>query len=252
MLRSAWDGRPLALLTRTAPARAGAAHLGVISHITAAELAHHIAGLQAANGLLNRFILIACRRARLLPEGGHPNPLGHSSLPAALAANLEVARSAGPLRFNPSARQLWWDTYPTLSAPAPGPAGALVARGEAHTVRLALLYALTDGARSIGAAHLRAGLALWSYAARSATWATGQATAGPIAQRVADALIAAGNQGLTRTQIRDTLGRNHPGADIDAALATLATHRCAQVHTDTTTGGRPARTWTATAPPAHN
>ncbi|MDQ6614247.1 MAG: hypothetical protein M3083_05770, partial [Actinomycetota bacterium] len=75
VLRSAWDGRPLALLTRTAPARAGAAHLAVIGHITAVELAHHVAGLEAANGLLNRFLLIACRRARLLPEGGHPDPL---------------------------------------------------------------------------------------------------------------------------------------------------------------------------------
>ncbi len=35
VLRSAWDGRPLALLTRTAPARASAAHLAVIGHITA-------------------------------------------------------------------------------------------------------------------------------------------------------------------------------------------------------------------------
>jgi hypothetical protein len=252
VLRSAWDGRPLALLTRTAPARARAAHLGVIGHITAAELAHHVAGLEAANGLLNRFLLIACRRARLLPEGGHPNPLGHSALPKALAANLEAARRAGRLGFSPAARRLWWDAYPALSNPAPGPAGALVARAEAHTVRLALLYALTDGARSIGTAHLRAGLALWDYAARSAAWAAGQATAGPIAGRIADALAAAGPDGLTRTQIRDVLGRNHAAADIDAVLAVLAADGRAQVRTDPTTGGRPARTWIAAAPSAHS
>jgi len=40
VLRAAWDGRPLALLTRTAPARASAAHISVVGHITAAELAH--------------------------------------------------------------------------------------------------------------------------------------------------------------------------------------------------------------------
>ncbi|MCA1677568.1 MAG: hypothetical protein LC777_00785, partial [Actinobacteria bacterium] len=27
-----------------------------------------------------RFLLIACRRVRLLPEGGHPDPLKHTSL----------------------------------------------------------------------------------------------------------------------------------------------------------------------------
>ena len=34
MLRCAWDGRPLQLLTRTAPARASHAHISVIGHIT--------------------------------------------------------------------------------------------------------------------------------------------------------------------------------------------------------------------------
>ncbi|MGH2845494.1 MAG: DUF3987 domain-containing protein, partial [Thermoleophilaceae bacterium] len=33
-LRSAWDGRPLAILTRTSPARATSAHIALIGHIT--------------------------------------------------------------------------------------------------------------------------------------------------------------------------------------------------------------------------
>jgi hypothetical protein len=239
----------LALLTRTAPARARAAHLSVIGHITAVELAQHTAGTEAANGLLNRFLLIACRRARLLPEGGCPDPLAGTPLPAALAANLAAARCAGRMRFSAAARRAWWDLYPALSEAAPGPAGALVARAEAHTVRLSLLYALTGGARAIGTAHLRAGHALWAYAARSAHWAAGQATVGPLAGRIYDALVAAGPGGLTRTQIRDALGRNQPGADIDSALAALSTDGRAQVCT-LSTGGRPARTWTATLTPA--
>ncbi len=162
VLRSAWDGRPLALLTRTAPARAGAAHQAVIGHITAAELAHHTAGIEAANGLLNRFLVIACRRCRLLRRRRAPRPARRHSPARHLAANLNAARGAGRLRLSAPARQLWWDAYPALSDAAPGPAGALVARAEAHTVRLALLYALTDGARSIGASHLRAALCLLS------------------------------------------------------------------------------------------
>jgi putative DNA primase/helicase len=61
-LRSAWDGRPLAILTRTAPARATDAHISVIGHITATELRHHINAVELANGLLNRFLLLGCRR----------------------------------------------------------------------------------------------------------------------------------------------------------------------------------------------
>ncbi|HUO73416.1 MAG TPA: hypothetical protein VMU39_21785, partial [Solirubrobacteraceae bacterium] len=48
-LRSAWDGRPLALLTRTAPARASDAAIAVVGHITAVELRHHLTALELAN-----------------------------------------------------------------------------------------------------------------------------------------------------------------------------------------------------------
>src|SRR3954471_16558445 len=36
-LRTAWDGRPLAILTRSAPARATDAHIALIGHITATD-----------------------------------------------------------------------------------------------------------------------------------------------------------------------------------------------------------------------
>ena len=61
-LRSAWDGRPLAILTRTSPARATGAHISVIGHITATELRHHVNPVELANGLLNRFLMVGCRR----------------------------------------------------------------------------------------------------------------------------------------------------------------------------------------------
>jgi len=52
-LRSAWDGRPLAILTRTAPARASNAHVAMIGHITQHELRRHITSTELANGYLN-------------------------------------------------------------------------------------------------------------------------------------------------------------------------------------------------------
>ena len=94
-LRSAWDGRPLAILTRTAPARASDAHISVIGHITATELHHHIDPVELANGLLNRFLLLGCRRVRLLPEGGDPDPLNRTGLDRRLQATLNTARAPG-------------------------------------------------------------------------------------------------------------------------------------------------------------
>jgi hypothetical protein len=247
-LRSAWDGRPLQLLTRTAPARATDAHISVIGHITAPELRRYATTIEITNGLLNRFLLISCRRVRLLPEGGKPDPLHRTGLGRYLAAALQHARSAGQLRFDHAARQLWWHAYPTLSHPQPGLAGHLTARSEAHTVRLALIYALLDGADQIQPQHLQAALAIWDYAARSATWALHTATGDPLAEQIHAALLRSPG-GLTRTQLRDLCQRNQPLERVEQALANLATAGRATSH-KTPTSGRPAEIWTATQPAA--
>jgi len=190
-LRSAWDGRPLQILTRTAPARATDAHISVIGHITATELRHHVNPVELANGLLNRFILLGCRRVRLLPEGGDPDPLKRTSLDRRLAKTLSAARRAGQLRLSTAARRAWSDAYQRLAEPQPGIAGAIGARAEAHTIRLALTYAMLDRARQIQPAHLTAALALWDYAQRSAGWALERTTGDPLAHQIHIALTHA-------------------------------------------------------------
>ncbi|MGH7080648.1 MAG: DUF3987 domain-containing protein [Acidimicrobiales bacterium] len=247
VLRAAWDSRPLALLTRTAPARATAAHIAVIGHITAAELAHHLDAIEAANGFLNRFMFIACRRQRLLPTGGHADPLAGTTMTERLAVDLSAARRAGRLELDPAASVEWADIYTRLAAEPDDPlAGALCARAEAHVLRLAMLYALTDGHTTICTSHLRSALALWDYAARSITWATQVASTDPLAEHI-HAALAASADGLTRTQLRDHFGRNQPTARIDAALACLAQSGRAQRRRQHT-AGRPAEIWAATNP----
>jgi hypothetical protein len=241
-LRSAWDGRPLALLTRTAPARATSAHISIIGHITNAELRRHTTTVELANGFLNRFLLLAVRRVRLLPEGGDPDPLKGSGLARYLASVLKHAKTAGQLKLDPAARELWWQLYPQLTAPGDGLAGHLTARAEAHTIRLALIHALLDGQRQIQPQHLHAALALWDYAARSAAWALGQATGDPLAEQI-HAALARSPDGLTRTQIRDLCQRNLPAERLEQALHTLAAAGRAQ-HQRTLT----AELWTATKP----
>jgi hypothetical protein len=246
VLRSAWDGRPLQLLTKNAPARAQAAHVAVVGHITAAELRAQLHAVELANGFMNRFVVLACRRARLLPEGGDPDPLAGTGLDRHLAEALEQARSAGPMRFSIEARVIWWETYARLSEPSSGLAGALCARGEAHVVRLALIYALLDCHRTIDAVHLDAALAVWNYACASAEWALEAASGDPLAEQI-HAALAASADGLTRTQIRDLFHRNQPASAIDQALGLLAEAGRAR-RQRVTTAGRPADSWMATDP----
>ena len=216
-LRSGWDARPLQLLTKTAPVRATDTHISIIGHITAHELRRHATSIEIANGFLNRFLIICCRRVRLLPEGGKTDPLARSGLPRYLSSAIQHAHSVGVVRFDQHARRLWRDSYPQLTQPADGLPGHLTARAEAHTIRLALIYALIDGQTRIYEQHLQAALALWDYAARCAGWTLGHSTGDPIAEQIHTALLRSPS-GLTRTQIRDLCQRNLSAARVEQHL----------------------------------
>jgi hypothetical protein len=246
-LRSAWDGRPLAILTRTAPTRATGAHITLIGHITQAELRRHTTTIELANGYLNRILIVACRRQRLLPEGGHHDPLAGTGLTGLLAATLTHAKTAGQIRLDAHARELWHHAYQQLSQPRDGILGQITARAEAHTIRLALIYALADGQRQISPQHLTAALALHDYATRSAGWALTGATGQPLAEQIHTALRHT-PAGLTRSQISDTLKHNQPAGHIDDALRALQATGRATV-SQIATGGRPAQLWAATPAP---
>jgi hypothetical protein len=244
-LRTGWDARPLAILTRTAPARASNPHIAIIGHITQHELRRHTTTLELANGYINRVLLIACRRQRLLPEGGNPDPLHGTDLDKLLAAALTQARKTGQVHLHPEARELWHHAYHKLASEPHDPLIAqITARAEAHVIRLALIYTLTDGQRQISPQHLKAALALQDYAARSAAWALQGATGDPLAEQI-HATLRQHPAGLTRSQISDTLKHNQPAGQIDHALHTLNT--AGRVNsTQIPTGGRPAQLWTVT------
>jgi hypothetical protein len=246
VLRAAWDGRPLQLLTRTAPARASHAHVAVIGHITSAELRALLCGVELANGFMNRFVLLACRRVRLLPEGGAPDPLSGTAFARRAEQAVRTARKAGRVSFSLEARLRWWEAYEALSEARSGLAGAMGARAEAHVVRLALIYALLDGETEIDLVHLRAALALWDYSTRSAAWALGDASGDPLAEQIEAALVAA-PRGLTRTEIRDLFHHNQSAAALEHALRLLAQGDRARQER-VTTAGRPAERWFAIKP----
>lgn len=248
VLRNAWDGKSLQVITKHDPARASDAHVSIVGHITADELLRHISATEAANGFLNRFLIIAVRRGRLLPEGGNLDHTALAPLVARLAEVIAINRVTSRLGLDEEARAIWWDLYPTLSAGRPGMLGAICGRAEAHVVRLALIYALLDDRHGlISADHLRAALALWDYAARSAAFVFGDSLGDPIADEINRA-IAEHPNGLTRSQIRDLFARNRPKAQIDRALHLLAGAGAVDRHV-LDGPGRPTEVWSSQTAP---
>jgi hypothetical protein len=245
VLRDAWDGEPLRTLTKNTPERATNAHVSLIGHITSEELLRALTAEDAANGLGNRFLWLCTKRAQVLPESGDLSKITRALGPLypRLRAALDFAQQPRGLRRDDAARALWAQEYERLSDGQPGVVGKLTARAEAQVVRLALVHALLDRSESVGAAHLRAALALWEYAETSVRFIFGDALGDPIADTILGALRNA-PEGLARTDLYALFSNNLKAHKLALALASLVKHHLARCET-ITTPGRSSERWHA-------
>ena len=245
VLRNAWDGvKVLRTLTKNSPARSTGAYVSAIGHITADELRRYLSQTESANGFANRFLFVCADRSKFLPEGGRVDPAVWDGLRNELVAALEFARSAGEVRRDEEARSLWCEIYRELSEGKPGLAGALLARAEAHVMRIALIHALLDRSPFIRAPHLLAAIALWDYVERSVAYIFGDSLGDPVADELLR-LLRGCPSGMTRTEIRDYFQRNASADRIGKALGVLLQHKLAHPQLEET-GGRRAERWFAT------
>ncbi len=244
VLRQAWDSGRLQTMGKQSPARATETHISVIGHITRDELQRRLDRTELANGFANRFLWVAVRRARVLPEGGHLPEEDRARLQGAIAEAIDCAHTIKEMRRSDAARARWAAVYPELSEGRPGLSGAATARAEAHVLRLSMLYALLDKTNEIQAVHLDAALAVWAYANATVQWIWGDAMASPLAEQLREAIEEAGDEGLTRTEIYDLCNRNVSSFHIRAALEALRDGGSI-VSTQAPTGGRTATRWHA-------
>lgn len=169
LLRTAWDDGNLQTMNARNPLRATGAHLCVIGNVTIDELLTGVSVDDLAGGLLNRFLFIAVRSGRRLPFGGELDDEAVEKLGRRLRERLEAARCRGRIMFDDACKEHWPAAYDALMDDAPpGPLGHLTARGPTQVQRLALIYALADGATAIGVEHLAAGIGFWAYCRESA------------------------------------------------------------------------------------
>jgi hypothetical protein len=126
------------------------------------------------------------------------------------------------------AREGWAAVYSDLSADKPGLLGAVTARAEAQTIRLAMIYALLDGQRQIDVVHLQAALAVWEFCEAPAQRIFGQMLGDSIADDILRSLKCVGENGLTRTNIRELFGRHQPAPGARPALSDLPLVRGAE------------------------
>jgi hypothetical protein len=221
LLRQAWDGDELSVLTRQKPIKVDCASVSIVGHITAEELQRRLDATDAANGFGNRLLFCWVERSQKLPHGGELSESGLDVLGARLGTAIARAKTIDRVPFAPEATQLWADLYCTFDDDARGVVGALLARAEAQLLRLALTYALLDGSSVIELAHLEAGAAAWRHS--EATVHRLYGTSGPdqVLMLLLAALREAGPEGLDGTQQRDVFSRHLSGDRLAKARAAL-------------------------------
>ena len=249
LIREAWDGGDLAILTRKAPLRALGANVAIVGHVTAEELRRRLDQTEIANGLANRFLFCWVERSKRLPNGGQVPFDELEMLGLRVGVAIDRARQVGPLTRSPEAEELWARIYNGLDDDVDGVVGSLTARAEAQMLRLSVAYALLDGSQTIELGHLEAAKAVWDHCGETVARVFAGEQPDHVIVRLTAALKEAGECGLDGSEQRDLFHRHLPGHRLAAARAELERRQLATT-TVITTGGRPRLITTLLSPAA--
>lgn len=177
-IRNLWDGRDIEPLTKTSRLSATKPHVVLIGHITGHELREKSTENDAANGLMNRFVILHVHRPKLVPL---PEPTPDAvldKLAQGVAEAIDRATNGNPHGCNtdevvmtPEAKELWCELYPRIARDLDGKAGSLLARSEVYARMLAMVFCLMDRRSEIEPCDLMAALAWVEYWHQSITFA---------------------------------------------------------------------------------
>ncbi len=117
----------------------------------------------------------------------------------------------------------------------------------AHGARIALIYAVLDGAATIGSAHIAAAEAWIDYGHRTVEKVFGGGVSG-LAGMVLTALRDAGPDGLTLTDQSDVFNRNRDSDELSAARAALEDAHLIATFRQSRQSGRPVQRSVAITP----
>jgi len=191
--------------------------------------------------LLNRFLIVAAERSKLLPSGGNLDDADLADLIRSFASATSHSRKVGIIRRTSAGEEYWAELYERLADDDPGGLlGAIIARDSAQVLRLSVAYALLDECRQIDVPHIVAAQAVWNYCRASAAFIFGELTGDTVADRIMVELQVAGTSGLSATELSAALGRHVKADRIDVAKRLLIKKGLAKEAKESTTRGRPA------------
>jgi hypothetical protein len=238
LVREAWDGGDLAVLTRKAPLKVTGANVSILGHVTRDELVRRLDATEIANGLGNRFLFGWVERSKRLPSGGTIPADALEALGLDVRIAVQRARTLAVLERTPEAEERWAAIYHGLDDDLDGVVGALSARAEAQMLRLSVAYALLDGSAFIEAEHVDAAEAVWESCQETICRVFTGTQPDHVLGRLLAALREAGVEGLDGSSQRDLFSRHLAGTRLASARWELERRGLARTITEET-GGRP-------------
>jgi hypothetical protein len=243
--RSAWDGETLFNTTKGGDGgeKASEPHLGVIGMITEVELNATLSETEHHTGFVNRFLLCLSERTRVLPRS---KPLDDAEV-RPLIERIKVALAqldGSPMDLMRDAGELWDShLYKALTDGLPGKLDGIAARGAPLVRRVAMVFAVLDGARAVAPTHLLAAVAVFMYSVDTAIYVWGASPLSSLAVRGFDEISAAGDRGLTADGFRRAVGKQTKSHERTKCLEELKARGLITVSPQPSTGGRPAHVY---------
>ena len=246
--RKCWDGNEwLYVEGKISPEKATGAHISMIGHVTLSELLECLREVENRNGFSNRVLWIATRRTKKIPLPIWINwKKDHSRIIQKLKdvlSNINAVASR-EIDWSPEGKKAWKHFYNSIPDGDAGVVGSIIARTEAHVLRLTMLYTVLDNSTLMEPKHLKAAIAFWRYCERSAQWAFAEKTGNWMADRIYWALQRE-PQGMTRQQIgEECFKRHHTKSQLDIAFASLQEANLAEMKLERTKEvKRPTERW---------
>ena len=238
-LRTGWDGKDLEPLTKTQPIKATGPHIGIVGHITEAELKTQLGHVEIFNGFANRLLWWCVRRQRFLPLARGLSDADAQRLGNLLSDQLTAAQGIERMEFSPEARRAYEAAYESLTCDHGGLYGVVTSRAEVQVIRVAMIYASLDGSDTIELPHLEAALAVWDYCDASAKRLFGNISIDSLDGRLCQILK---NGPKSTTELHNLLGNHTNAGALHAALANLEGQGRIE-SMGQPTGGRSRKVW---------
>lgn len=235
LIRDAWDSRPLEILTKHSPMKCTNYHLGLIGHITLNELQTLVGATDYSNGLLNRFLFVYVQRHAVLPN---PPGLGESELAnfkSRVRTLMESVSQISEVKMTRASEDIWTELYTAITTieDENNKVEDMIARSEAYVLRLALIYALSDGKSIIEPEHLFAAYAAWGYCYNSTKFILNNyyGLAKKIIKYLKEQVVA-----VNKTDLFNAFNNNVSKQDLDRTLQYLVSQQIIAIYPETTNG----------------